>query len=393
MPDVPRLRPSNPYDERAYVQSIPNVPRLRPRPHMSGNISDVGALVIGPETEGRFPQTATLIQKSGDQGTVALVALTDEEERRGVQNVGSNSPELWPKLVRTYPNGVLHAYIYYHSLSTEKYGIIRCWTYVSQGLSNIGQKEIVYTVKQRDTEQPLEYPQAPLRFLESVHTLVMQGLAADEFGFLYIHVLRGNLPLGPADFRRIIYSFPLPIQGVPENALPPNRLHAIAITKNEVDIVEKYGSTRVLAHLGFSEGCFPFPGWIDRDRKDCISLNALKGSVLDGMSPGFIAGISAYESGSKIVLHVSRHATAQFISDVQRIKDTDGLVLTSFHHSEANACYFWERGNVAPKLFAMHPPLHCKSFCFIAFGLHPEANNWLIIEDGCGGKNPLPLNC
>src|SRR5215469_14106245 len=53
------------------------------------------------------------------------------------------------------------------------------WTYVTQGLQQVGQKELIFSLLREPDEEPAAFPHDPLRFFVKVHALARQGRLVD----------------------------------------------------------------------------------------------------------------------------------------------------------------------------------------------------------------------
>src|SRR5262252_1949570 len=108
--------------------------------------------------------------------------------------------------------GALSVEIHIHRLDSVE-GPVPCWTYVSQGLWPLGQKEIVFTVKRRSNEAEGAYPRDLLTFYRIVHQLAAQGQRVDIGG---VTTLRGEGQgfLGRKDFVGILYAPPQAFGGI-----------------------------------------------------------------------------------------------------------------------------------------------------------------------------------
>ncbi len=52
---------------------------------------------------------------------------------------------------------------------------IPCWTYVTDGLWKLGQKELIFSLRRRPEEEPQAFPQDPVQFFLQVHRLAQEG--------------------------------------------------------------------------------------------------------------------------------------------------------------------------------------------------------------------------
>lgn len=339
----------------------------------------------GPERvvqeEGRDPAIITK-----DRSPAGIACVDDIDTPIGSPKSNTGVQSTWTKLVHTRPEGSINSLIFHHLVHSMVSGTFWCWTYVSRGLDTVGQKEIIISIRQREsTEGEKDYPIDPLRWFEDMYRFAISGQAVDVFGETRFHTI--DKFLGRTDFQKAVYVAPLPIPGILENALPSRRLHVIFLTREETHVSDRCGSMRVLSNAGSAERWFPYPFWIDRDRIDYITAPSVAGSILQEMPMMVLNGISALHEESRIVLHVSRDAAAPLQAAVRDLADTEGLLLESFLHADADSCYVWKSGNKKPHIIMVDGGMHnCTNFCFVGFGSHRGPCKWSEVEDGCVGK-------
>lgn len=68
----------------------------------------------------------------------------------------AQSKSRFPVTLNVLP-GKLAVRVYLHSIDCSL-GQLRCWSYVTEGLAAHGQKEIVFTLRRRDSEGDEEFP-------------------------------------------------------------------------------------------------------------------------------------------------------------------------------------------------------------------------------------------
>ena len=292
------------------------------------------------------------------------------------------SPPSWPKLVRTYSKGILKALIFYHKVSSMVSGDFWCWTFLSVGLQTVGQAETLFTIRRRETEREQDYPGDPLWWFEVMYEYAVQGQVVHEYGDSRFQM---DCFLGRADFLRIVYCIPVPIDGISESALPDNRLHAIMLTTREAEIQDRYGIMRVLSSTGFSQRWFPYVFWIDRDRPDFITMAEMQGSFRTHCGDVYsVFGVYVYEENSKFTMYVTREAGPPLQILFRSLTDDDTIVLESFLHPEADACYVWKCGNTLPYVIHKGTSYKRRNVCFLAIGTQPDKCEQKLVEDGCG---------
>lgn len=76
----------------------------------------------------------------------------------------------------------LSARVYLHEADSPK-GPISCWSYVTDGMSTHGQKELIFTLRRMQKEGPDQFPEEPLILLRSLHKLAEEGQTFGVGGF------------------------------------------------------------------------------------------------------------------------------------------------------------------------------------------------------------------
>lgn len=153
----------------------------------------------------------------------------------------------------------LDVLIYNHTVPDGKKS--PAWSYVTSGLRKFGQQEIIVTILKRAEDTNENYPEEPIKFFASLPGLPKQNQlitngARTEFSPGETFVAQ--------QYCGLIYAKPQLFPSVP---LPRGTVSGIAVTRDELSVYEKYGTTRVLARLAELTSFYPYPTWCDRDRK------------------------------------------------------------------------------------------------------------------------------
>jgi hypothetical protein len=166
---------------------------------------------------------------------------------------------------------------------------VPCWTYVSDGLSSAGQKELIFTLRRRPDEAPADFPHDPLRFFTQVLQLAEQGRLVDVGGFTAFRAASGFL--GETEQLALVYTTPEALPGV---ALPPpgESLLAVLLRPDEAAVVPAIGGYRALSLLGQARRYYPTPPWSDRDRPAVLTQADLAQSVLSRVSTWPATGLT-----------------------------------------------------------------------------------------------------
>lgn len=254
-----------------------------------------------------------------------------------------------------------------------------CWTYVSNGLKKVGQKELLISIRKPTTDSVSDFPQAPVEFFKTVfqHALRKEfidiGSISDfgEDGFL-----SREFP-GAAYIRS---------QSMGDWFPPEESLSMVLMKAEELAASQFAGLTRVLALLGKSSLHFPCPVWNDLGRKTVITEETLK-----TMSESFIAqmprilirdsGVSSEDRVINLQLPLSSRHYFKQLSELD--KQTPLLLLTDLDE-RADAVLVWQEDKKVPPLAISAPGTEGNRIAgsFICFAPDQTSDHGMIIEDG-----------
>lgn len=289
-------------------------------------------------------------------------------------------PASWPITVQLFPPDRLKALIYHHPMKSMVSGSMWCWTYISQGLTQLGQKEVVFTVRRRvATEREHDYDLEPLKWFKFLYSLAQEGKIVDNF---QPTVFQAFLFLGRPDFTMILYCPLTNIDNVPRSYLPEEGLQAIPLTATEAEVAKHYGAMRPLSHLGISERWFPFPPWIDRDRKHCITMADMEGTVRGMLSFNSVLEVSVLQRGSDIVVHVPQRAEEYMKTALARLGPSLIFALDSFMYDGSDSGIVWKNEYTQPTEYSIGTFDSCSNLGFIVFCPEQERDEWQLEEDG-----------
>lgn len=291
----------------------------------------------------------------------------------------SSSAPSWPATIQILPEGQLKALIYYHHIDTPVSGMVHCWTYVSQGLNRLRHKEVVFTLKRRVTaEAEHAFNTEPLAWFQCLYSFALEGKIVDNFQQT---VFPSREFLGRC-FSMIIYCPVGIVENVPEQYLPEERLHAILLTDSEAQVAMRCGTMRALSHLGMSERWFPYPLWIDRDRRDSITMADMQGTIRNDFSFVSVLEVSAIRRGSDITLFVPKRAEKYIKEVLHKMPPGCGLPLDSFMYGGSDSGLMWKNRDTTPSGYSAGNSDTCMNLGFIIFCPGQEANEWQLTEDG-----------
>lgn len=250
-------------------------------------------------------------------------------------------------------------------------GELPCWTYISEGLSAANRPEIVFTLRRRPKEHEEDFPPAPIEWMRNVHGLARMGVNIElgqtvdlnfEKNKMHLRLNQFVLPQEPAkwasmrSFGILVHGFSF---GVSTLRLPPGAIrgdehHVIALTHQEAVVAREFGPTRVIAHVGLAVRWFPYPPWVDRDRKDCVVMSEQAGSVRSAMPIARMYGFNAMMADDEITFTIPEDEAKReaFRKYVREAPLTAALGFDSFMSEEANSGLLWKKGQTKPMSYS-----------------------------------------
>jgi hypothetical protein len=325
-------------------------------------------------------------------------------------------------MLRDLAGGALHARVVAHTVETPVESI-PCWTYVTDGLLAVGQKELTLTVAREAGES--SPPSSPFEFFETVWKLAKTGRIVDVGDFTKFS--KGGL-FGRSDLQGIIY---VPAQSWIGITYEAPTLHAIVVTGNELDTAKEYGALRILGELGLAHRAFPTAPWLDRKRAQLRTAEATRtdsvlSKTLTASVPGLLAtqvsrGVGMQEAPAprvpgdtfavfeapEIVMSIPTGAAATTRDGLRQLESDKPLTFIAHVDRDAQASFVWTPGKRAPDVigFAHHDGrrISVNAVVFVptpgaentstffedsaAFTLDP--GTWASVRDALGTGHPL----
>jgi len=250
-----------------------------------------------------------------------------------------------------------------------------CWSYVSEGLNRLGQKELAILIRQNPGEEIHEYPMDPLGLFLTVRqgSFVTEGDVTEfgESGFI------------DSKFRAMAYLRPLGIAGMEE---PNSVLSCVLLTEDELEIARRFGLTRVLALLGYTFSHFPCPPWVDRGRNSCITDDmkaAMDQSILAKVPQFAIPGVRVQLAGTTLSIKCPNGLEEGLNELLQQIPEEAPLVVSGELDPDANALLVWQ-ATMENGPSAITPPGSDGSKvcgCSVLFFPEQDESNAQVVED------------
>jgi hypothetical protein len=278
--------------------------------------------------------------------------------------------------------GRLSAWVYSHPIKTgrEDMPVVDCWSYVSDGLSQHGQKEMVFTLRREAHEDPNNIPDEPLNFLIFIEQLASQGQTVEAGGLTRFG------PGGALFDRHLVYIPTLPMGEVP---LPPgeNAITALLVTEEELTAGEQLGISRLISRLGYAGRYYPCPPWSERDRAGLSFKRDLAESVLIRSTRFPAPGVRAVMEANRLRIRLPSAQRRSPASAWQRRVWNDAsntpLALLIDIEPDADGCLVWDPEHPGPT--AITPPGsrgERLSGCFLLFTPGQAEDEVHLIEDG-----------
>jgi hypothetical protein len=276
--------------------------------------------------------------------------------------------------------GELWVEIFSHVLASEE-GPVPCWTYVSDGLWKLGQKELVFTLKREPGEEEAAFPRELLGFYSTAHRLAAEEQIVDIGGFTEIADSSPVL-LGRSDFRGVLYTPPQELEGI---SIDAPFLTSLIVTRDEMRLARDCGVLRVMSQLGRQYRFYPVPPWADRARR-CLPVNALTtGSLLHKMPRARIPGgsLGLEQARGRLVLTLLPGALSILKEVLEDPQADHPMALITDLDPAADALLAWSPGQKQPEAISMPGATGARvagSFLLIAGGHdHDEGQ---LFEDG-----------
>jgi Domain of unknown function (DUF3480) len=292
---------------------------------------------------------------------------------RGRPAPDSTEPATPPVRIEIVPSA-LNAYVHVHAIAVGNEPI-PCWTYVTNGLSERKQKEIVFTLRRNRGEPAGGFPRDPLDFFKTLYELAGQGSLVDVGGFT-------QFAKGGVFDRHLAYLEAQPLSGV---GLPKSALVAVLVTLDEVLALRSFGATRLISRLGHASRYYPFPPWSDRQRRGVPFERVFKESLLAKVSHMIASGFRVHQSNNQIRMSVPRKNCTEWRRSLSDLPANAAFAWCTGLGPDADGCLVWEPGQRSPA--AISPPGSTGSRiagCFVMIVPEQTADGGRVFEDGFG---------
>ena len=281
-------------------------------------------------------------------------------------------------VVKEGDKALLRVGIYRHWLPTKK-GRRLVWTYVTEGLFDKQQRELVLTLDDGGQPQQASFHLSPLSYFKAVYELAAAGKLVGPGGQTHFHT---PIPLGGSQVGGIIYTPAEELEGV---TLPPHALAAIPLLPLEVTAAEMFGHSRVLFRLGNYHRQYPYPVWHELGRPSVIDQAMLDQTLLNKAPRLHAQAMGVRRQPKRIILRLVKDERTIVSTALGSLDPKYPITFLTAPDPAANGCLVWVPGSQSPSAIipeGSHGDDLCGAFLIIA----PEQKDeqLRIIEDGYG---------
>jgi hypothetical protein len=275
-------------------------------------------------------------------------------------------------VLSTPTSGGLTLHEYRHVLETAR-GRLAVRTFLTEGLAARGGSEVRVTVPEGWSEGA----SAALRTLEIQERFVAEGRPATLGGFTGFRVpgLASGAPVG------VTYARGQRVEGI---AGSEAALLAVLLHPDELALVQRGLSMRVLGALGAQARYFPCPPWWELRSAPVLTPAQQSQSLLEQLSPRVAAGdvrVTQLGDGS-LRLSIPEAAVPTFAQLWTQAPQTQTLALLAQLAPDADGQMIWAPGSPEPQAIAAGSgPPQRMGYTFLALVAHDEPATRMI-EDG-----------
>ncbi len=271
------------------------------------------------------------------------------------------------------------------SLNEVKQGDIsfECWTFISDGLKNVGQKEVLLILEKKNDEPENGYPTVVLGLFATMWNRAQNGLYTNEGDILEI----GESGFLEPHFGAVAFTHPFGLSGLEREDL---YIIANLLTKEEAAVAKQFGLARIIALQGFKYNHFPCPPWIVRDRDSVISEDQ-KVEMLKSITakvPFFhVRGFRLKLTADKIYLECRKDQREHLKETLKQLPMEAPFAISSEICFDADAILTWQQDATIGPTAISKPggavgPEALMSGCFLLVIPEQEQNSLQVLEDG-----------
>jgi hypothetical protein len=281
-------------------------------------------------------------------------------------------------------------------------GSVPCWTYVSDGLEELGQEEIVFTLQRLPKEVEKDFPREFFDLYATIHGEAKKGNIVHVGGFTIFNPRERFL--GQKGQSGLMY---IRAEQFPNIYLPPDALAAVMIKGHEVELIQEIGYYRIATLLGLEYHYYPCPPWSDRMRSPVLFSGHLEKSFLGKLQFAKTRGIYVrtglkidekffpdntlpklhnVEDEDEIQLRISREVLQDFKNLLDSFPEEGAFAFLTEPDPDANFRLVWKPGLESPcAIFPRTYHGNMATGCFLAIVYAQDLENeGKVIDDGFG---------
>jgi hypothetical protein len=294
--------------------------------------------------------------------------------KNNVIKIISGSKGKYPIKLGIIPNKLaVTIHLHYVTIAGKS---VHCWSYVSDGLISLKQKELVFTLCGEEDQDTSRFPTQPLQFFLLVYKYASQSkqFHAGDITKLGEKGLFGFAAMG--------YVFPL--VSIPNAPFTRPTLSCILLTKEELLAAQAYGLTRVVAQMGYAQNRYPCLPCNDRQRKSLALQSLLHKSALKNIPRGMVKHASVFMAdGDQVVLNLPPAVRPQLVAVLKKQHGNGAVSLLLQLSEKHEGCLVWLPDKDATEM-NIKPNAAGDSIagCFLILAPGQPHNSASIAEDG-----------
>jgi hypothetical protein len=223
--------------------------------------------------------------------------------------------------------------IYLHE-ETSIAGKIFCWSYLSEGLIKLDQKEILLTLRINEDEDRNKFPTSPLQVFLLLYKLATQQKQVDIGGIFKLGA-RGLFGFPGAGLTFLLNN---PTQSI----LKQPTLSCILLTEEELSVAHNINFTRVVGRMGYEQNHYPCLPWNNRQRQGLPLRAMLQESAVKNTARLSMKHTACYmEGGETVVLNIPAGLRNLLIKAIAKNTHTKPLCLLTQLLPGHDGCLAW----------------------------------------------------
>jgi hypothetical protein len=276
-------------------------------------------------------------------------------------------------------------------------GEYRTLTIVTDGLAPLNQREIIFSL-QPGVGEGSDLMNDMMRLIDFIFEEACRG---NRVGVGGLTVMSPDLPgfWGPDGFAGFLYAYPTPFYGSEEEL--SSHLAAVPVKREELNVLTRFGHTRVLAKLGERYLIYPFPAFGERVRPPVFGPGDMETSILNSFQSiecydscvwAINAG-SVKDSGTpservnwtpgRATLVVGEESAFQLRGHLPKLASQGHLSLFTSVFPEITSCLVYKPGSSIPSMIR-GPEFDARCAGNYVTVAQSATNHIVCVEDGFG---------